>query len=113
MPSPFTEEQVAFAKSVRDFAAKEAGTRAQRAALTNDFTEAHNQDLYKQMASFGWPGVLVSPEYGGAGAGMVELCILLEEIYRGQLPANGIATTVIVGAAYANYGNDEPKRQIL
>ena len=75
----FTDEQTAFAKAVADFCQREAGTREQRDRLTANGAELHSQELYKKMAALGWTGILVPEEYGGAGAGNVEMSILLEE----------------------------------
>ena len=81
-----TDEQRAFVEAVRDFARRECGTREQRDALTEDGREAHNQALYEQIASLGWLGVTIPEEYGGAGGGAVELCLLREESRAGLIP---------------------------
>ena len=57
--------------------------RAARAAHRAADTERHNQELYEKMAELGWLGVSIPEEYGGAGGGVVDLCLLLEETARG------------------------------
>ena len=111
--APFTAEQRAFADSVADFCQRETGTRAQRDVLTNHGTELHSQDLYKKMAELGWTGILIPEEYGGAGAGNVEMCILLEESLRGGAPIGGIGPTLITAAGYQKFAGEEMKRDVL
>src|SRR3712207_8181366 len=100
MPITLTDEQQAFAAAVRDFAARECGTREQRDALTNHGTEPHNADLYRRVAELGWFGIAIPEAYGGAGGGLVDLCLFLEEIAYGQIPIRGFAVTSIVAGAY-------------
>ena len=93
-----TNEQQDFVAAVRDFCQRECGTREQRDALTNHGGHPHNQELYKQMAELGWLGVATPEEYGGAGGGIVDLCLFLEESTRGLAPIGGFGITQIVGA---------------
>src|SRR5688572_19693191 len=65
------------------------------------------------MADAGWLGVYVAPEFGGAGGGMVDLCLFLDTTARGMAPIGGFATTVIAAAAYARFGTAEQKQTIL
>lgn len=109
----FTDEQTAFARAVADFCKREAGTREQRDALTNGGTELHSQELYKKMADLGWTGLLVPEEYGGAGAGNVEMCILLEEAMRAMAPIGGIGPTFITAAAYQKFADERLKKEVL
>ncbi|MEO3930599.1 acyl-CoA dehydrogenase family protein [Micromonosporaceae bacterium B7E4] len=106
-------DQRALAESIRDFSRRECGTHAQRAALTDNFREQHNTDMYRRIAELGWTGITVPEMYGGAGGSAVDMCVVLEGCMRGRLPVVGIATTVIVAAAYERYGSDAQKRQIL
>ncbi|WP_341267241.1 MULTISPECIES: acyl-CoA dehydrogenase family protein [Gordonia] len=109
----FTPEQTAFAHAVTDFCQRETGTREQRDKWTNNGEENHSQELYKKMADLGWAGIIVPEEFGGAGAGNVELCIFLEEAIRNQAPIGGIGPTLITAAAYEKFANDDLKREVL
>jgi alkylation response protein AidB-like acyl-CoA dehydrogenase len=109
----FTDEQTAFAQAVADFCRREAGTREQRDALTDNGAELHSQELYKKMAELGWTGLLVPEEYGGADAGNVEMCILLEEAMRGNAPIGGIGPTLITAAAYQKFADEQLKKEVL
>jgi isovaleryl-CoA dehydrogenase len=108
-----THEQQDFVAAVRDFCQRECGSREQRDQLTDGGRHPHNQDLYKQMAELGWLGVATPEEYGGAGGGLVDMCLFLEETTRGLAPIGGFGVTEIVGGAYERFGTDEQKTAML
>ena len=64
-----TDEQQQFVEAIRDFSAREAGTREQRDALTHEGTEQHNPELYKRFAALGYVGAAIPEAYGGSGGG--------------------------------------------
>ncbi len=108
-----TDEQQDFVAALRDFCQREAGTREQRDALTDGGRHPHNPGLYRQMADLGWLGVATPEEYGGAGGGLVDLCLFLEETARGMAPIAGFGVSEIVGGAYERFGTEEQKHEIL
>jgi alkylation response protein AidB-like acyl-CoA dehydrogenase len=108
-----TDEQRAFVEAVRDFARRECGTREQRDALTDSGHEVHNQQLYERIAELGWLGVTIPEEYGGSGAGAVELCLLLEEVSRGMIPIGFVGVSMITAGAVRRFGSEEQKRELL
>jgi isovaleryl-CoA dehydrogenase len=108
-----THEQQDFVAAVRDFCRRECGTKEQRDALTDRGRHPHNGDLYRKMAELGWLGVAIPEEYGGAGGGMVDLCLFLEETMRGMAPVGAFGVTMIVAGAYERFGTEEQKRDIL
>jgi isovaleryl-CoA dehydrogenase len=108
-----SEEQKAFVEAIRDFSKREAGTREQRNALTDGGRVPHNQELYERVADLGWLGIAIPEEYGGAGGGMVDMCLFLEESGRAQLPITGYSVTAIVAGAYLRFGTEEQKKEIL
>ncbi|MEV6061645.1 acyl-CoA dehydrogenase family protein [Nocardia asteroides] len=109
----FSPEQKDFAAAVAAFAKREAGTREQRDALTAHDSEQHNPGVYAKMAELGWLGLTVPEEYGGSDASMVDMCILLEESLRGMLPIGAIGPTLITGGAYAKFGTEAQKEDVL
>ncbi|ORT55897.1 acyl-CoA dehydrogenase family protein [Streptomyces sp. CB03238] len=113
MPRVLTDERRDLVKAVGDLCRRECGTKEQRDKLTADGREPHNQRLYEKMAELGWLGIVVPEEYGGAGQGMTELCLFLEETSYGRAPISGFATTVIAAAAYEKFGTEEQKRVVL
>jgi len=108
-----TEEQAAFVEAIRDFAARECGTREQRAALTAGGEVRHHDGIYRQLADLGWVGCALPEEYGGSGGGTMDACLFLEETGRGLLPIHGSVTSLIVAKAVEKFGTEEQKREIV
>jgi isovaleryl-CoA dehydrogenase len=71
-----TEEQQAFQAMVRSFAAREVAPRAADIDRNAEFP----WDLWKQGAELGLLGITAPEQYGGAGLGVVEMCIMAEEV---------------------------------
>jgi alkylation response protein AidB-like acyl-CoA dehydrogenase len=109
----FTDEQLQFASSIQSFCARECGTSRQRDALTDNGREHTSRELVARFAELGWLGVSVPEEYGGAGAGMVEECIFLEETCRALAPIHAYSTALTAGATYLRWGTEEQKRQTM
>src|SRR5438067_5846859 len=113
MPIELSDEQQAFVEAIRDFAHREVGTREQLDALTGGGEHAHNRELNRRIADLGWAGVSIPEEYGGGGGGAVDMCLLLEETSRGNLPLSSLSVTYIVAGAYERFGTEEQKQEIL
>ena len=111
--SGLTDEQRDFQTAIRDFADRECGTAEQREKLTSGYEELHNQEIYEKLGELGWLGVSIDEEYGGAGGGMVDACIFLEETMRGLVPMAGYGVSLIVAGAYERFGSEEQKQEIL
>jgi isovaleryl-CoA dehydrogenase len=108
-----TDEQHDFAPAIEDFCRRECGTREQRAALTNGYTELHSDAIYSKMAELGWLGVTIPERYGGSGEGMLDASLFMEETSRGLAPIGGYTTTLIVAGATQRFGTEDQKRNIL
>jgi isovaleryl-CoA dehydrogenase len=113
MSLTLSDEQQSFAQAIRDFASRECGTREQRDALTDGGKEVFNRDIYKRIAELGWLGVAIPEEYGGSGGGAVDLCLLLEESARGQIPMGFFSVSMISAGAVSRFGTEEQKQEIL
>jgi alkylation response protein AidB-like acyl-CoA dehydrogenase len=72
-----SEDQNEIRRTARDLLAARAGTAALR-----EHAEARRYDeaLWSELGGLGWPGIAVSEEHGGQGLGLVELCVLAEEL---------------------------------
>jgi isovaleryl-CoA dehydrogenase len=108
-----TDEQRDFVAAIRDFCARECGSQEKREALTNGYSEAHSDALYRKMADLGWLGVTIPEAHGGSGGGMLDACLFMEETSRGLAPVGGYATTLIVAGATQRFGTDEQKDDVL
>lgn len=65
------------------------------------------------MAELGWVGIAAPEAYGGAGQGMRELLVFLEETAYGQAPIAGFGTTAITAAAIEKFGTEDQKQELL
>lgn len=83
----FTEEQETLRTSARSFV--EAETTP---ALARHPEDAVLAALWRKMVDLGWPAVAIPESDGGAGMGVVELLIVLEEVGRGIAPGPLFAT---------------------
>lgn len=72
-----SEDQQEIQRTAKDLLAARAGTAALR-----EHAEAGTYDdaLWKELSELGWPGIAVSEEHGGQGLGLVELCVLAEQL---------------------------------
>ncbi|RNL82197.1 acyl-CoA dehydrogenase family protein [Halostreptopolyspora alba] len=113
MGTRLSVEQQDFTAALRDFAARECGSREQRERLSKDGSTAHDPDVYRKLADLGWLGVCVPQEYGGAGGGITEACLFLEETSHGMVPSGGFVTTAIVAKAYERFGTHAQKERVL
>jgi alkylation response protein AidB-like acyl-CoA dehydrogenase len=109
----FTDEQRQFARAVRDLCADECATREQRLALTDGGRLANSPQMLARFAALGWLGVSIPEAYGGAGAGMIEECLFLEETSRGLAPITAYSTALTAGATYLRWGSEDQKRQTM
>jgi alkylation response protein AidB-like acyl-CoA dehydrogenase len=73
-----TEEQEMFRKSVRELVEAKLAPRAAEI----DEADEYPWDIDELFVKNGFSGVSYPEEYGGAGGGPVELCLLVEEISR-------------------------------
>jgi len=108
-----TDEQNSMVATIREFAAKECGTRGQRLTLTNDGTTQHNAEIARRLADLGFLGLSIPEEYGGAGGGLFDACLFVEELAYNRIPVGSFAVTLIVSHIYLNAASEDLKREIL
>ncbi|MEX2104832.1 MAG: acyl-CoA dehydrogenase family protein, partial [Bacilli bacterium] len=78
-----------------------------------DHTKKYPIEFIDAMTEAGWLSVLIPEEFGGAGLGIKEAGIILEEINRtGGNAAAGHAQMYTMGALL-RHGNDEQKKRFL
>src|SRR6202007_2542048 len=73
----------------------------------------YDKELWKGLAEMGFLGVAIPEEFGGAGAGHLELCVIAEEM-GGALAAVPFPSTVYLAAeAILLAGSDAQKKKWL
>ncbi len=113
MTFTLTDEQQALRDAVLDFAKRECGTREQRDALTDNGAHAHNTEIYQQLADLGWLGLAIPEAYGGSGGSAVDMCLFLEDLSYGMIPAGGFVISAITAGPYDKFGTEELKQEVL
>jgi alkylation response protein AidB-like acyl-CoA dehydrogenase len=107
----FSEEQT----MLRDLAGEILGQEVTQELLRK--VEAGDdwvsRELWGKLAEANLLGLAVPEELGGMGFGIIELCILLEQVGRAVAPVPAWATLVLGGLPIARFGSDEQKRRWL
>jgi alkylation response protein AidB-like acyl-CoA dehydrogenase len=77
-------------------------------------TEGYNPEVWRQLSEeLALPGIHIPEQYGGAGFGMVELCIVMEELGRSLLCAPYFSSAVLAANAILNAGTEQQKTSFL
>lgn len=115
MRARFTEEQELLRRSVAAFLARECPVAALRRWMDAraDGRAALPDGVWKEIAALGWLGLAVPAELGGAGLGLVELALVLEESGRVLLPGPLFTTAVFGALALRRAGSAEQQRALL
>ena len=74
---------------------------------------AYDKDLWKGLAEMGFLGVAIPEEFGGAGAGHLELCVIAEEMGRALAPVPFSSTVYLAAEAILLAGSDAQKKKWL
>ena len=100
-----TEEQQQLKDSARNFLSRECPTTRVREIIADEAGMPH--DLYQQIANLGWNGLTVTEKFGGAGLGMLDMSLLLEESGYAALPGPFLFSSVLAASALAGGGSEE------
>ncbi len=74
----------------------------------------HTDELWHEAGKLGFIGVNLPEEYGGGGAGMYELSIVMEEMSAGGCPLLlMVVSPAINGTIISKFGTDEQKKRWL
>ncbi len=106
-----TDEQEALRAMVRDFAQREIAPHAERWDREHLFPV----DVVRAMGDLGLFGIPFPVEYGGGGAGLVSLCVAIEELARvDQSMAITLEAGVGLGAnPIYRFGTEDQRQQWL
>ena len=110
MPIAITEEHQELGATVRGVLTAHGSLAANRALLEAD-TEVR-PSYWQEMADLGWLGIHLPEEHGGAGAGLSELVVVLDELGR-QVAPGPYLPTVLASAVIARCGSDEQRAYFL
>src|SRR6266850_1766465 len=107
----FSDEQKQMRDAARKFLAEKCSPKAVRVVL--DGKEPYDRELWKGLAEMGFLGVAIPEEFGGAGAGHLELCVIAEEMGRALAPVPFSSTVYLAAEAILLAGSDAQKQKWL
>ena len=81
-------------------------------SLAKEGTWFHER-AWKQLAESEMLGLAIPEEYGGAGMGLTELCLLLQQVGRTVAPIPAIETLVAAALPLVEFGTAEQKDRFL
>ncbi len=113
MSLQLSDEQRSLVATVREFAARECGSREQRLALTDGGRRHTNLEIARKMADLGFLGLSIPEEYGGSGGGLFDACLFLEELAYNRIPLGSFGVTLIVAHMYLSFAGEDLKEEIL
>jgi 3-oxocholest-4-en-26-oyl-CoA dehydrogenase beta subunit len=111
MDFAYTPEQEELRALAREVLADHA--TPQRVAEVEASEERVDRALWAALAKAGLLGVAVPEEHGGSGLGLVELCILLEEVGRTVAPVPVYPALLLGALPVAAFGTPEQRAGLL
>src|SRR6516225_600952 len=106
----FSDDQKQLRDQARKFLAEKCSPKAVRVVL--DGKAPYDKELWKGLAEMGFLGVAIPEEFGGAGAGHLELCVIAEEMggtlngVKKPVPDGAIADFAVVAARTGSSGRE-------
>ena len=108
----FTDEQEEFRAAIRRFLQEKSPPTEVRRLM--ETAEGYDPETWRQLSDqLALPGIHIPEPYGGAGFGMVELCIVTEEMGRALLCAPYFSTSVLATNAILNAGTEAQQASLL
>ena len=78
-----------------------------------DARKAYPEDFVRALTDGGWLSLLIPPEYGGAGLGLLEACIVLEEINASGGNGSACHAQMYTMAPLLRHGSEGQRRRYL
>jgi 3-oxochol-4-en-24-oyl-CoA dehydrogenase len=110
MPIAITDEHQELASTVRGVLTAHKTLQAARALLESD--DEPRPSYWSEMADLGWLGIHLPETYGGSGAGLLELVVVLDELGR-QVAPGPFLPTVLASAVIDQCGSDDQRQRLL
>src|ERR1700730_6374955 len=98
-PFAVSDEQRALRSAVADMMTRHSGEAQVRTLMATD--TGLDRQVWQDLAAMGLTGLLIGEEYGGAGAGPMEMGIAMEEMGRVLLVSPFLSTAVLVPSLLA------------
>jgi len=105
-----TEEQELLRESARGFLDEQAPISELRRLRDSLDPVGFSRDVWKAMAELGWAGIPFEERFGGAGLGMAELGVVMQECGR-TLAASPLLASTGLGGALVTLGGSDAQRE--
>lgn len=108
----FSDDQKLLRDQARKFLFDKCDRKSVRTILDDDQLHYH-KELWSQISEMGWTGTAIPEEYGGLGLGMLELCVIAEELGRSLAPTPFSSSIYLFAEFIKNYGSEDQKKKFL
>ncbi|MEM0984879.1 MAG: acyl-CoA dehydrogenase family protein [Pseudomonadota bacterium] len=108
----FSEDQKFLRSEARKFLEAEC-TSAKVREVLDDADMTHHSEVWGKVIEMGWLGTAIPEEHGGLGLGMLELCVLAEEMGRVLAPVPFASTAYGLAEAVKLAGSEAQKSAVL
>jgi len=107
----YSEDQIAIRDAAREFAENEIAPSAVERDVTGEFP----YEIVKKLGELGFMGMMVDPQWGGAGLDTVSYALALEEISKIDASVAVVMSVnnSLVCWGIEQYGTDEQKERFL
>ena len=111
MDFDFSEEQEALRHTVRRFLGERAPLTYVRGMLDDD--RGATDEVWRGLSDLGVTGLLVPEDHGGAGMGMVDVGVVLEELGRAVHPGPFLSSAVAAVSTVLAVGSSADQADLL
>jgi alkylation response protein AidB-like acyl-CoA dehydrogenase len=106
-----TDDQAVIQSTARELLAARASS-GDAGAVEAEPT-GYSATLWKEVVELGWPGLAIPTAHDGVGEGFVELCLLVEELGRAQVPMPLVPTAAVCAPAVERFGTEAQRAEWL
>ena len=111
MDFQLTESQTLLVRTAREFFQQHCPSdRVQALALDE---RGFADDLWRQIAALGWPGLLIPEAWGGSNGQLLDVVLLIEEMGRACFPSPYIQSSVVCSSLLAHAGHPAQQAHAL
>jgi alkylation response protein AidB-like acyl-CoA dehydrogenase len=100
-----SDEQQQLKESARAFLSGECPTTFVRKTMATE--DGYPRELYAHIAQLGWTGLIVPEKFGGAGLGMLDMAMILEEGGYAAMPGPFLFSSVLAASALKLSGSEQ------
>jgi acyl-CoA dehydrogenase len=108
----FSDDQKLLQEQARKFLTDKCSRQVVRSVL-DDSKNQFSKELWQEVINMGWTATAIPEEYGGLGLGMLELCVIAEELGRSLAPIPFSSSIYIFAEFLKAYGSEDQKKHYL